>query len=85
MESGKELVYDVIVIGLGCFGLSTTYYSSKQGLNVLGLERNHESGVMGSGSTGFGRIWRHMHNEDRYFKMQLEAIELWKEIEKETN
>ena len=38
MESTKK--YDVIVVGLGWAGLSTAYYCSKKGLNVLGLESN---------------------------------------------
>ena len=39
-----EKEFDAIVIGLGCFGLGTAFYLSKQGMNVLGLERNHDSG-----------------------------------------
>jgi sarcosine oxidase len=75
----------VIIVGLGCFGLGTAYYLSKMGLKVLGLDRSHEAGTMGSGSTGYARIWRHLHAEKRYFDMQMEAIEMWKEIEKATN
>ena len=54
-------------------------------MKVLGLDKSRDSGLIGSGSTGTGRIWRHMHNEDRYYKMQLEAIDIWRQIEKETN
>lgn len=61
--------YDVVIIGLGAMGLSTAYYCRRQGMKVLGLERYHNSGVMGSGSAGYGRIWRYMHTEERYAHM----------------
>ena len=46
---------------------------------------SHQPGTLGSGSVGFGRIWRHAHNEDRYFEMQKEALEIWEEVEKKIN
>lgn len=61
--------YDVIIVGLGCVGLSTAYYSSLKGLKVLGFERYANSGALGSGSAGHGRIWRYMHTEKRYADM----------------
>ncbi len=30
--------YDVIIVGLGCFGLGTAYYLSRQGYKVLGFD-----------------------------------------------
>jgi hypothetical protein len=54
------------------------------GLKVLGLDRAYNAGVLGSGSTGNGRIWRHLHSEERYFNMMMEALEIWRDIEKET-
>lgn len=81
MNSNTETTYDAIVIGLGCFGLGATYYMSKQGLKVLGLERYETSGALGSGSAGYGRIWRYMHTEERYAKMMEESVEIFKEIE----
>lgn len=58
--------YDVIIVGLGCFGLGAAYYMARQGLKVLGFDKNHCSGAMGTGSVGYGRIWRYLHNEERY-------------------
>jgi glycine/D-amino acid oxidase-like deaminating enzyme len=72
----------VIIVGLGCVGLSTAYYLSKQGLRVLGLERYETSGAFGSGSQGYGRIWRYMHSDERYARMQEEAIEIFRDLEK---
>ena len=51
---------------------------------MLGLEKNHEPGAIGSGSVGHGRIWRYMHSETRYASMQRESIDIFKEVEKKT-
>jgi len=56
-----ETIYDVIVVGLSCTGLSTTYHCSKAGLKVIGFEANEVSGDMGSSSYGSTRIYRHYH------------------------
>jgi sarcosine oxidase len=75
----------VIVIGLGCVGLSTTYYLSKFGnMKVLGLERNGVSGDLGSSSYSYGRIWRTMDVDARYSNMQKEAMEIWDDVSKES-
>ncbi|CDW89687.1 n-methyltryptophan oxidase [Stylonychia lemnae] len=75
---------DVIVVGLGCFGLGATYYMSKMGLKVIGFDQAHKPGAIGSGSVGYGRIWRYLHAEDRYCQMQKEAEEIFKEVENKT-
>ncbi len=82
MQNTTTKDYDAIIVGLGCVGLSTAYYCTKQGMNILGLERWHASGAMGSGSAGHARIWRYMHSEERYAHMQSEAVEIWRDIEK---
>jgi glycine/D-amino acid oxidase-like deaminating enzyme len=61
--------YDVIIVGLGCFGLGTAYYLASKGLKVLGFDKAMESGSIGSGTVGYGRIWRYLHNETRYAQM----------------
>jgi glycine/D-amino acid oxidase-like deaminating enzyme len=30
--------YDVIIVGMGCFGLASAYYLSRQGYKVLGFD-----------------------------------------------
>ena len=77
--------YDVIIVGLGCVGISAAYYCSKMGLKVLGFERFAEPGSIGTSSYGYTRIWRHAHPEQRYTDMQLEALEIWRELEIKTN
>jgi sarcosine oxidase len=85
MESKNQIDFDVIVIGLGCVGLSSTFYLSRNGLKVLGLEKNPSSGALGSGSYSFGRIWRVIDKDPRYNQMQEEALTIWREVEEECN
>jgi glycine/D-amino acid oxidase-like deaminating enzyme len=71
-------------VGLGCFGLGAAYYLQRQGLSVLGFDKAPEPGYIGSGTVGYGRIWRYLHNELRYANMQAEAVEIFRELEKNT-
>lgn len=59
MLKNQEL-YDVIVIGLGCVGLSTCHHLASKGLKVIGIEQFPNSGHYGSSSFGQARIWRHL-------------------------
>jgi len=78
--------YDVIIVGLGCYGLSAAYYMSKNGMKVLGVEQHPQSGYFGSSSTGATRIWRKVHFEQnsKLTNMMEEALEIWKEAEEKS-
>jgi len=78
----KSNEYDVIVVGLGCIGLSTTYYLSSKGYKVLGLEQNPSSGYLGTGCFGETRPWHYMNTDIRYVSMFAESMHLWRRIEK---
>mmetsp|Transcript_24577 Transcript_24577/g.24177 ORF Transcript_24577/g.24177 Transcript_24577/m.24177 type:complete len:102 (+) Transcript_24577:1-306(+) len=83
MESNE---YDVIIVGLGCAGLSTAHYLSKFAKwKVLGLERYGKSGDLGSSTYAYGRVWREIDVEQRYVDMQKEAYEVWRDVEQECN
>ena len=69
--------YDVIIVGLGCVGLSSAYHLSRKGLKVLGLEKYSHSGALGTSSSGHCRIFRYMHECDRYYDMQVESIRIF--------
>lgn len=73
--------YDVIVVGLGCVGLSTSLYCAKKGLKVLGLEMYSRPGSMGTSSFGETRLWRITHGSKFKNDMMKEALKLWKEME----
>ena len=76
--------YDVIVVGLGCVGISTAYYCAKKGLKVLGIEQFSRPGAIGSSSFGVTRLWRTTHEFKFRNDMMRDAIGLWKELEEES-
>lgn len=76
--------YDVIVVGLGCVGISTALYWAKKGLKVLGIEQFSHPGAIGSSSFGVTRLWRTTHEFTFRNEMMKEAIGMWKELEKES-
>ena len=81
MESSKK--YDLIVVGLGCVGLSTTYYCSKKNLKVLGLEMNSTSGEIGTSSSGTTRIYRFTSPDMIKNEMMKVSYGIFKQAEKE--
>jgi len=73
--------YDVIVLGLGGMGSSTSYQLAKQGLHVLGIEQFSEAHALGS-SHGKTRLIRKAYFEHPdYVPLLQKSYELWHEIE----
>ena len=64
--------------------MAASYYCTKMGLKVLGIERFNDTGSIGTSSYGFTRIWRMCHPDLKYNQMQQEAIDIFKEIEERT-
>jgi flavin-dependent dehydrogenase len=60
--------YDVVVIGLGIAGLTFIYelLNKKQGLKIIGLEKNSESGAYLSGSYGHTRSYFERPNDPEW-------------------
>ena len=58
----KNNQYEVIVIGLGAMGSSASYYLSKKGIKVLGIDRFHPPHNFGS-SHGHTRVIREAYHE----------------------
>jgi sarcosine oxidase len=76
--------YDVIVIGLGAMGSSTTYQLAKKGKKVLGIDQHDPPHTLGS-SHGESRIIRKAIAEgEEYVPLVLRSYEIWKELEKES-
>jgi len=74
-------MYNVIIIGMGCVGLSTCYYLSKTDMDVLGLEQYNVLNNHGS-SHGSSRIFRLAYHEgEKYIPMLYDAINNWKKLE----
>src|SRR5918998_6475834 len=84
--SGREteLMYDVIVAGLGGMGSPTAHELAARGKRVLGLDR-HAPGHDRGSSHGGSRLIRQAYFEDpAYVPLVLRAYELWEELERET-
>lgn len=79
--------YDVIVVGLGCAGISTCYYYSKKhpDARVLGIEMNSDSGGPGSSSYGMTRNNAYHYGSKYHEDLRQKSNNLWDEIESETN
>lgn len=76
---GKER-WDVIVIGCGVMGASTSYNLAMKGLRVLNIERHGVNHKYGS-SHGRTRIIRLIYYEDsRYVPLLRRAYEAWREV-----
>jgi len=73
--------FDVIVVGVGSMGSSACYYLSKNGMRVLGLERQsipHDKGSY----TGKTRIFRKAYFENnKYVPLLNSAHENWMALE----
>jgi sarcosine oxidase len=80
-----EGAFDVIVVGLGAMGSSTSYHLAKRGAKILGLEAFTPAHEKGS-SHGESRIIRQAYFEDpAYVPLVLRAYELWDQLEAESN
>jgi sarcosine oxidase len=75
---------DHIVIGGGAMGLATAWQLAKYGREVLLLEQFELSNEYGS-SHGATRIFRVSYRDPLYTNLALTGIELWRELEAETD
>ncbi|EZH65901.1 methyltryptophan oxidase [Bacillaceae bacterium JMAK1] len=73
--------YDVIIVGAGSMGMAAGYYLSKQGVQVLLIDRDDPPHINGS-HHGDTRIIRHAYGEGReYVPLALRSQTLWDELE----
>ena len=76
-------IYDVIIIGLGAMGSASSYYLSKNGVNVLGLDTYEPPHKLGS-SHGHTRVIREAYHEGTsYVPIVKRAYDLWNELDRE--
>ncbi|MEY3732867.1 MAG: hypothetical protein RL347_226 [Actinomycetota bacterium] len=74
---------DVVVIGAGAAGASTTWELARRGHSVVLLERHARGHAHGS-SHGSTRIFRVAYREPLYSRLAAQAIPLWRELERES-
>lgn len=77
--------YDVIIVGGGVMGAATAYYLSKVKKNILLLEQYEIKNNYNS-SQDHSRVFRYEYGTDEFYsQLAVEALKLWKEVEKEGN
>lgn len=75
--------YDLVVVGLGGLGSSTSWHAARRGLSVLGLEQfelGHDRGA----SHDTSRILRHSYHTPAYVDLTFAAYDDWADLEAET-
>ena len=71
---------DVVVVGAGAMGSATAWRLAKRGVDVVLLEQ-FELGHDRGSSHGETRIFRFAYPEERYVRLAMEALPLWRELE----
>lgn len=84
MSNLIESSYDHIVVGGGAMGAATAWQLAKRGRSVLVIEQFTQDHVSGS-SHGGTRIFRLGHEQQTYTTLGIAALELWRELEAESN
>lgn len=74
---------DVLVVGGGAMGSATAWQLARRGVDVVLLERFGPGHVNGS-SHGATRIFRFAYPEERYVRMAMDALPLWRELEQDS-
>jgi sarcosine oxidase len=76
--------YDLVVVGLGGLGSSSTWHAARNGLSVLGLEQfelGHDRGA----SHDTSRILRHSYHTPAYIDLTFAAFADWADLEQEAD
>ena len=74
---------DVVVVGAGVMGAATAWQLSGRGDRVVLLERFGPDHTRGS-SHGPSRIFRFSYADPEYVRMAMEALPLWRRLERES-
>lgn len=74
---------DVVVVGAGVIGLAAARALARRGRGVVVLDR-FEAGHARGSSHGTSRIFRLAYADRRYVRLALEALPLWRELERES-
>ncbi|HEX2031911.1 MAG TPA: N-methyl-L-tryptophan oxidase [Actinomycetota bacterium] len=73
---------DVAVVGAGVMGSATARALARAGRETIVLEQFHVGHTRGS-SHGRSRIFRFSYHDERFVRMAVDALPLWRELEGE--
>ncbi|KAI0036149.1 FAD dependent oxidoreductase [Vararia minispora EC-137] len=72
----------ILIVGAGCFGLSTAYHLLQRGfLDVTIIDRSPSLPAPDAASTDLNKIVRTSYNDSFYTKLAHEAIQAWKDTD----
>ena len=85
-RSSEEDTYDIAIVGGGMAGTAASYYLSKLApeKKVVVLESGEIADKKAS-SYGASRMYRRMYSDEYFSIMQSKALDLWKDVEKESS
>ncbi|KAF8229018.1 FAD dependent oxidoreductase [Tricholoma matsutake] len=70
----------IVIVGAGCFGISTAYHLLKRGFtDVTVLDRSPTLPARDAASSDFNRVVRSAYSDIFYTKLAREAIHSWKD------
>lgn len=72
---------DVVVVGAGALGSAAARSLGERGVETVLLEQFRVGHLRGS-SHGVGRIFRLSYEQEDYVRMALDALELWRDLER---
>ncbi|KAG7091015.1 hypothetical protein E1B28_010077 [Marasmius oreades] len=69
----------ILIVGAGCFGISTAYHLLKRGFTAITvIDRSEILPAKDAASNDLNRIVRTSYNDEFYSKLAKEAIQSWK-------
>ncbi|KAI0317135.1 FAD dependent oxidoreductase [Amylostereum chailletii] len=72
----------IIIVGAGCFGISTAYHLLKRGfIDVTVIDRSPVLPAPDAASTDINKIVRSSYPDSYYTKLARDAISSWKDVE----
>ncbi|KAL5338749.1 FAD dependent oxidoreductase [Aspergillus crustosus] len=78
MSSGDSLTQSILILGAGCFGLSTAYHLASQGYSkITVLEKDSEVPSRFSAANDLNKVIRAEYADAFYTDLALEAIQKW--------
>ncbi|KAF5348635.1 hypothetical protein D9758_006872 [Tetrapyrgos nigripes] len=70
----------ILIVGAGCFGISTAYHLKKRGFtDITVIDRSETLPAKDGSSNDFNRVVRSSYQDKFYANLAKQAIEIWKD------